>query len=287
MILSFEHLPSDGAMMTERTAQLPPAQLFRMGDLPVGTGMWARWGSALSVAVLLHAGVLVATLMLPSSAPAAPPEPEPDLVMLTFAPPPPAAGKGATQAKVERAARPARPRPTRPPAEVRAPVPTPVSPPEPEVVEPPEPPAVEETAPVADAAPVASEAGPAEQAMAGGVAGGSVSGTQGGIIGAQGGTGDALGLKQVLRPPAVLKQVTPDYPRRARNEGIQGLVLVRIIIGTDGEVEPQHTRVIRSIPALDEAAIAAVNRWRFSPAIGHHGRPVRVIVELPVQFSLK
>ncbi|NPC84752.1 energy transducer TonB, partial [Pyxidicoccus fallax] len=95
------------------------------------------------------------------------------------------------------------------------------------------------------------------------------------------------GLKQVSRPPAVLKQVTPEYPRRARSERIQGLVLVRIIIGTDGKVEPEHTRVIRSVPALDAAAIDAVNRWRFSPAIGREGRPVRVIIEVPVQFSLK
>jgi protein TonB len=100
-------------------------------------------------------------------------------------------------------------------------------------------------------------------------------------------SGDAVDLKQVARPPGVLKQVVPQYPRQARSRGIEGLVLVRVIIGTDGRVEPEHTRVIRSVPALDEAAVAAVSQWRFSPAIGHHGRAVRVIIEVPVQFSLK
>ena len=85
----------------------------------------------------------------------------------------------------------------------------------------------------------------------------------------------------------MLAQVKPRYPRRAKADGIEGLVLVRIIIGTDGRVEPEHTRVIRSVPELDAAAISAVSQWRFSPAIGRQGRPVRVIVEIPVQFSLK
>ena len=112
--------------------------------------------------------------------------------------------------------------------------------------------------------------------VVGGVVGGVIGGTQGGVVGASGGTGEALGLKQVSRPPAVLKQVAPEYPRSARSDGVQGLVVVRIIVGTDGKVEPENTKVIRSVPALDSAAIAAVNRWRFSPALGREGRPVRV-----------
>lgn len=98
---------------------------------------------------------------------------------------------------------------------------------------------------------------------------------------------EAVDLKQVSRPPAVLEQVVPQYPRQARSQGIEGLVLVRIIIGIDGRVEPERIRIMRSVPELDAAAMAAVRQWRFSPAIGRHGRPVRVIVEIPVQFSLK
>jgi len=56
---------------------------------------------------------------------------------------------------------------------------------------------------------------------------------------------------------------------------------------SDGRIEPEHTRVVRSVPALDAAALSAVGQWRFTPALGHQGRPVRVIVEIPVNFSLK
>lgn len=98
--------------------------------------------------------------------------------------------------------------------------------------------------------------------------------------------GEAVDVKQVSRPPTVLQQVLPQYPRSARSQGIEGLVLVRIIIGTDGRVEPESLRIIRSVPELDAAALAAVRQWRFSPALGRHGRLVRVIVDIPVQFSL-
>ncbi|QSQ15752.1 TonB family protein [Myxococcus landrumensis] len=286
MILNFD-LP---ALESERPVEprvAPSTGLFRMGEAVEPEGLWARWGWALITAVVVHAGVVAAGMAMPASARERPPAPEePELVLLAFAPPPPAPSSGAARSvPVERAARPSRPRVARPVVE------TPIQPqPKPEVIEPP----VDETPPVADDAPSTPDAvadapadsGPAPS-VTGGVVGGSVGGTQGGIVGATGMLGDAVGLGQVLRPPTVLKQPRPDYPRRAKSEGIQGLVLVRIIVGTDGEVEAEHTRVLRSIPTLDAAAIEAVNRWRFTPAIGRQGKPVRVILELPIQFTLK
>lgn len=265
----------------------PSGTLFRMGESSEGVGVGSRWGRALAVAVAVHAGGLAAGLAFAAHPVERVVEPEPELVLLTFRPPPPASGGQPRQAAKERAAR---ARVARPVVEPRAVVPQPLPEPKPEVVEPPKPeesPAVaqDESLPESDSG-ARTESGPGP-VVAGGVAGGVEGGVQGGIVGASGGAGDAVGLGQVLRAPAVLKQPRPEYPRRARSDGIQGLVLVRIIVGTDGEVETEHTRVIRSIPSLDAAAISAVNRWRFTPAIGRLGRPVRVILELPVQFSLK
>jgi protein TonB len=287
-ILNFEY----PAVMDERAAPVerarPPAGLFRMGESAPGEAPSRRWGQALAVAFAVHVGVLAAGLMLPSARPEkAPTAPEPELVFLTFAPPPPAPAQGGAATPAEKTPRPVQARtPKHVERQFTAPVPKPVPEPvetkpepEPEVdTAPPEPTAPEPTA-------VAANTGVG--AVVGGVVGGVIGGQQGGVVGATGGTGEALGLKQVSRPPAVLKQVAPDYPRRARSDRIQGLVLVRIIVGTDGKVEPENTRIIRSVPALDQAAIAAVNRWRFSPALGREGRPVRVIIEIPVEFSLK
>lgn len=285
-ILNFEY----PAVMDERAAPVErartPAGLFRMGEAAPGEAPSRRWGQALVVAVAVHVAGLAAGMLLPSARPEkAPAAPEPELVFLTFAPPPPApAQAGAATAEKARPVQARTPKPVE--RQFIAPVPKPV----PEPVETkPEPEPVVDTAPTEPTAPepTAVAANTGVGAVVGGVVGGVIGGQQGGVLGASGGTGEALGLKQVSRPPAVLKQVAPDYPRRARSDGVQGLVLVRIIVGTDGKVEPENTRIIRSVPALDPAAIAAVNRWRFSPALGREGRPVRVIIEIPVEFSLK
>jgi protein TonB len=45
--------------------------------------------------------------------------------------------------------------------------------------------------------------------------------------------------------------------------------------------------VLKSVAPLDAAAIAAVRQWRFRPARDADGRPVRVIMEVPVRFVLR
>jgi protein TonB len=116
-----------------------------------------------------------------------------------------------------------------------------------------------------------------------------VGGSVGGVVGGQlGGDANApLQLKQVKQRPQLLAQLVLNYPRQARSDGIAGTVLVSFIIGADGRVEQQHTKVLRSIPALDAAAVEAVNRLRFSPGLGANGRPVRVLATQPIAFSLR
>lgn len=82
------------------------------------------------------------------------------------------------------------------------------------------------------------------------------------------------------RPPA-----PPAYPPQAIARGIEGTVLVRVLIGPDGETI--EVRVHRSSGAvlLDRAALAAVQRWEFRPAaVG--GRAAPAWVEVPVRFRL-
>jgi protein TonB len=82
------------------------------------------------------------------------------------------------------------------------------------------------------------------------------------------------------RPPA-----PPAYPRQAVARGIEGTVLLRALIGPDGETI--EVRLHRSSGAvlLDQAAIEAVRRWAFRPAsVGGHAVPAWV--EVPVRFRL-
>lgn len=85
-------------------------------------------------------------------------------------------------------------------------------------------------------------------------------------------------------PPAVVTQVVPVYPDLAREAGVDGTVLLRVLVGRDGRVKDVH--VDRSIALLDEAAVAAARRWVFTPALSN-GHPVMVWVAVPVRFSLR
>jgi protein TonB len=132
---------------------------------------------------------------------------------------------------------------------------------------------------VAPAIASASTAGQAEAVVAG-ISGG----VTGGVVGAAGKGPVPAG--QVATPPSLVRRVEPKYPAEARRQEIAGLVVVEAILDRQGRVEP-GVRVLRSIPTLDEEALAAVRQWRFRPARDRDGSPVRVILEVPIRFVLR
>jgi periplasmic protein TonB len=87
-----------------------------------------------------------------------------------------------------------------------------------------------------------------------------------------------------IKPPARTKYVAPEYPGIALAARVEGVVIIEAIIGADGTVE--HARVLRSKPLLDEAALAAVRAWEYTPTL-LNGRPMPVIMTVTVQFRLK
>jgi len=155
--------------------------------------------------------------------------------------------------------------------------PKPITPPEPEPVAEPTPPT--EAAPV-ETASSASVTNVDKNGVVGGVAGGHV----GGVIGSHG--TEPLRVDQVANPPLLLSRVTPDYPRLARRQGVEGLVVLEAILNLEGQIE-DDIKVLQSIPLLDDAAVQALRRWRFRPARDHTNQPVRVILEVPVRFVLR
>jgi TonB family protein len=83
--------------------------------------------------------------------------------------------------------------------------------------------------------------------------------------------------------PTKLVHAQPVYPDFARMQGVTGTVELGIVIAPDGGVE--RAKVVRSIPALNAAAVAAVKQWRYKPTIVN-GVAVPVSVVVQVQFSL-
>ena len=72
--------------------------------------------------------------------------------------------------------------------------------------------------------------------------------------------------------PSLLREVKPDYSEDARRRGIEGDVVLEIVVRSDGWVG--SVKVLQGLnPGLDQRAVDAVRQWRFSPArrLGHAG----------------
>jgi periplasmic protein TonB len=83
--------------------------------------------------------------------------------------------------------------------------------------------------------------------------------------------------------PEAITKVSPQYPDIAREASVDGTVMVQALVGRDGRVK--DTRVVKSIPMLDAAAVAAVRQWVFKPALSNN-KPVAVWVAVPMKFTL-
>ncbi|WP_304162515.1 energy transducer TonB [Phascolarctobacterium succinatutens] len=108
---------------------------------------------------------------------------------------------------------------------------------------------------------------------------GSGSGSGGGHGAGHGsGIGDGAGpgiARNPKVPPRVVSTAAPVYPQALRDAGIGGRVVVRGVVGIDGRVE--SAEVVRSSgnSTLDNNALSAFYKWRFSAAKNDAGQKVR------------
>jgi protein TonB len=80
-------------------------------------------------------------------------------------------------------------------------------------------------------------------------------------------TGRSFELADVDVKPEIARRVEPIYPAAARERGLEDVVIVRVLVSATGR--PHQLRLLRHSrvdPAFDQAAIAAVGQWTFSPA---------------------
>jgi periplasmic protein TonB len=87
----------------------------------------------------------------------------------------------------------------------------------------------------------------------------------------------------IIRQPQKIHHVAPVYPEIARSARVSGIVILEALLAEDGTV--RDVRVLRSVPLLDAAAIAAVHEWRFTPTL-LNGTPVPVVMTVTVAFNL-
>jgi periplasmic protein TonB len=123
-----------------------------------------------------------------------------------------------------------------------------------------------------------------------GSGGGIGSGTGSGIGTGNGpgvGPGNGGGIFHVgggVSAPRAIYDPEPQYSDEARKAKSQGTAVLALIVDADGR--PREIRIARSLGmGLDEQAIAAVQKWRFAPAM-KDGHPVAVMINVEVDFRL-
>ncbi|MEN9461129.1 MAG: hypothetical protein RIS84_1149, partial [Pseudomonadota bacterium] len=84
---------------------------------------------------------------------------------------------------------------------------------------------------------------------------------------------------------AYLNNPAPEYPSSARRMGEMGRVILRVQVTASGV--PSQVLILNSsgVDSLDEAALEAVQRWKFVPA-KQGETPVAAWVNVPIQFTL-
>ncbi len=118
----------------------------------------------------------------------------------------------------------------------------------------------------------------------GGIEGGEVGGVPGGIVG---GVVDATDVRmefdERMSAPEKLGGPDPKYTEKAIEREVQGTMVVRCVVTTEGKVF--GCRVLKSLPFMDRAVIDALERRRYKPAtLG--GRPVEVNYNFKITLRL-
>ncbi len=92
-------------------------------------------------------------------------------------------------------------------------------------------------------------------------------------------------LGELDNQPQVIHAPAPVYPHQAKSRGVQGEVLVRIVIDAEGRVISAKLASQKNAEEFGQVTLDAVKNWRFKP--GQKGtQTVHCEVEVPVVFRL-
>ena len=94
---------------------------------------------------------------------------------------------------------------------------------------------------------------------------------------------DAVTMPELIRD----SYIPPEYPEKARKAGLEGRVVLEVLVGEDGKVtEISVKEDSTSHPDLAASAEQAVRHWRFKPAT-RNAVPFEMRVEIPFEFKLE
>jgi protein TonB len=91
-------------------------------------------------------------------------------------------------------------------------------------------------------------------------------------------------ITEEVTPPEPISQPKPEYPAALKAEGIEGVVMVRLVISETGEVS--EAKVLKGPDEFHATCLSAVRTWRFKPAL-LDGKPVSVVKIVRIPFKLR
>jgi TonB family protein len=87
-----------------------------------------------------------------------------------------------------------------------------------------------------------------------------------------------------VTPPKPTYSPDPEYSEAARRAGLQGVVVLAVVVDKKGYVAEAHIQKPAGL-GLDEKALEALWHWKFKPAL-LNGKPVAVVVSIEMSFNL-
>jgi TonB family protein len=85
-------------------------------------------------------------------------------------------------------------------------------------------------------------------------------------------------------PPRIIESTPAPYTESARAEGIEGSVVLMVLVRRDGSVGAAS--VSKGLEAsLDDSALRTVREWKFAPSM-RSGKTVEVVLQVEVRFQL-
>lgn len=92
-------------------------------------------------------------------------------------------------------------------------------------------------------------------------------------------------MEAVDKAPLAIRKQAPTYPPRARWRNVEGVVELRFVVTTKGQVEDVDVLDATPPGTFDASAIAAIRQWRFEPG-QKNGFPVATRMTLRIRFEL-
>jgi len=96
----------------------------------------------------------------------------------------------------------------------------------------------------------------------------------------------APAISTIITPPSLIGQTMPSYPSKAVEEGIEGDIILKVLVSERGMVSEVGMEQSSGYNILDNSALTAARTWKFNPAKSGN-KAVESWFKIPIKFQIK